>query len=148
MKPLITIGVVTYRRQGMLKECLSSILGQTFTDFEIIVGNDFPGEFLSTEVFDIHDPRVRIINQARNLGEIENGNVLLRWARGKYFTWLDDDDMYAPSFLESVYASLVKFDFPPCVFTSYMSSGESQGWGNLEGCRLWGHTESDTTKAT
>ena len=26
--------------------------------------------------------------------------------------------------------------------------GESQGWGSLVGCRLWGHTESDTTDAT
>ena len=26
--------------------------------------------------------------------------------------------------------------------------GESQGWGSLAGCRLWGHTESDTTEAT
>ena len=26
--------------------------------------------------------------------------------------------------------------------------GESQGWGNLVGCHLWGHTESDTTEAT
>ena len=26
--------------------------------------------------------------------------------------------------------------------------GESQGWGSLVGCRLWGHTESDSTEAT
>ena len=26
--------------------------------------------------------------------------------------------------------------------------GESQGWGSLVGCHLWGRTESDTTKAT
>ena len=26
--------------------------------------------------------------------------------------------------------------------------GESQGWGSLVGCRLWGHTDSDTTEAT
>ena len=26
--------------------------------------------------------------------------------------------------------------------------GESQGWGSLVGCHLWGHTESDTTEAT
>ena len=25
---------------------------------------------------------------------------------------------------------------------------ESQGWGNLVGCHLWGHTESDTTEVT
>ena len=26
--------------------------------------------------------------------------------------------------------------------------GESQGWRSLVGCRLWGHTELDTTEAT
>ena len=26
--------------------------------------------------------------------------------------------------------------------------GEFQGWGRVVGCRLWGHTESDTTEAT
>ena len=26
--------------------------------------------------------------------------------------------------------------------------GESQGWGSLVGCRLWGHTESEMTNAT
>ena len=26
--------------------------------------------------------------------------------------------------------------------------GESQGWGSLVGCHLWGHTESDTSEAT
>ena len=26
--------------------------------------------------------------------------------------------------------------------------GESQGWGSLVGCHLWGHTESDATEAT
>ena len=26
--------------------------------------------------------------------------------------------------------------------------GESQGWGSLVGCRLWGRTELDTTEAT
>ena len=33
---------------------------------------------------------------------------------------------------------------PPPVFLP----GESQGWGSLVGCCLWGHTESDTTEAT
>ena len=29
-----------------------------------------------------------------------------------------------------------------------MATGESQGWGSLVGCRLWGRTESGTTEAT
>ena len=32
--------------------------------------------------------------------------------------------------------------------TSVFLPGESQGWGSLVGCRLWGLTESDTTEAT
>ena len=32
--------------------------------------------------------------------------------------------------------------------TAVFLPGESQGWGSLEGCHLWGHTESDTTEAT
>ena len=32
--------------------------------------------------------------------------------------------------------------------TPVFLSGESQGWGSLVGCRLWGHAESDTTEAT
>ena len=35
--------------------------------------------------------------------------------------------------------------WPP---TPVLLPGESQGWGSLVGCRLWGHTESDTTEAT
>ena len=29
---------------------------------------------------------------------------------------------------------------------SVLLPGESQGWGSLVGCHLWGHTESDTTE--
>ena len=31
---------------------------------------------------------------------------------------------------------------------SVLVPGESQGWGILVGCRLWGHTESDMTEVT
>ena len=32
--------------------------------------------------------------------------------------------------------------------TPALLPGESQGWGSLAGCCLWGHTESDTTEVT
>ena len=34
------------------------------------------------------------------------------------------------------------------LFTPVLLPGESQGQESLVGCRLWGHTESDTTEAT
>ena len=106
----------------MLKECLNSILGQTFSGFEVIVGNDYPQESLSAELLGIRDPRIQFINHVQNLGEMRNMNSLAAMSRGRYFTWLADDDLYAPDFLHAVHAALVRVDFPPCVFTSYRSS--------------------------
>jgi glycosyltransferase involved in cell wall biosynthesis len=119
--PFFSIGVTTYNRRELLKETLLSIIGQTFSDFEVIVGNDYTQESLSAELLDIQDQRIRFINHAQNLGEIKNMNSLLAMSRGRYFTWLADDDMYTPGFLESVHASLIKFGFPPCAFTSFMN---------------------------
>lgn len=104
----------------MLKECLSSILCQTFTDFEIIVGNDFMEEKLSCEDLFIQDPRIHIINNERNLGELDNLNNLLKMSRGKYFTWQADDDYYAPNFLEEVFNAIItNGDESICVMTSF-----------------------------
>lgn len=119
-KPLFSIGVTTYNRKNLLKQTLSSLLEQTFTDFEVIVGNDFPDEVLSAENLGIKDSRIKFINHKQNIGELENMNSLLSLAHGRYFTWQFDDDPVAPNFLRDVYSALTKFDFPLCVFTSYL----------------------------
>jgi len=118
--PFFTIAVTVYDRKEFLYECLTSILQQTFKNFEIIVGNDYTGEKFSSEMFGINDSRIRFINHTQNIGEISNMNKLLEMSRGRYFTWLADDDMYTPTFLEMIRSALDKYDFPPCVFTSYM----------------------------
>ena len=46
--------------------------------------------------------------------------------------------------INSQYTSILRKWQPTPVFLP----GESQGRGNLVGCRLWGHTESDTTEPT
>lgn len=123
LAPFFSIGVTTYNRRDLLKETLASVLGQTFQDYEVIVGNDLPEEPVTREILGIGDPRIRFLNYPQNIGEVANMNSLLEMARGRYFTWLADDDMYAPTFLQAVYATLVKSGYPPCVFTSYTSGG-------------------------
>lgn len=119
LRPLFSIAVPTYNRPDLLKQSLLSIIGQTFSDFEVIVGNDYHKETLSAQLLGIKDPRVRFVNHPQNLGELGNMNALLGMSCGRYFTWQFDDDLYAPNFLEAVHSALVKFDFPLCVFTSY-----------------------------
>lgn len=125
-RPYFSIGVTTFKRRELLAETLSSILAQTFTDFEVIVGNDYIAEFLTQEILGIQDQRVRIINHAANLGEIGNMNELLAQSRGRYFTWLADDDLYAPDFLQAVRDAHERYGPVGCVFTGYASGSCSK----------------------
>jgi glycosyltransferase involved in cell wall biosynthesis len=119
LQPLFSIGVTTFDRVEMLIETINSVLAQTFTDYEVIVSNDNPHRILTSESLGIVDPRVRFVNQPKNLGELYNMQFLLKSSRGKYFTWLADDDLYHPDFFLSVQKTLIKYNFPPCVFTSF-----------------------------
>jgi len=113
LSPFFSIGVTTGSPRGiridMLRECLNSILGQTFCDFEIIVGNDFVDHRLSTKELKIYDSRITIINNAENLGEINNMNMLLNASSGCYFTWLADDDVYFPRYLEIMHRAVTEY---------------------------------------
>lgn len=122
--PLFTFGVTTYNRKEMLKECLTSIHQQTYPDFEVIVGNDFTSDVITNESLGIADSRIRIINHPHNLGEVNNMNYLLSEARGRYFSWLGDDDMLAPQCLDSISTALKQFSYPKCVFCSYNEGPE------------------------
>lgn len=119
IQPYFSIGIPTYNRKQLLKQCLLSILKQTFTDFEVIVGNDYTQEPLSCGLLGMEDSRIRVVNHTRNLGEVGNMNALLQMSRSRYFVWQFDDDLYAPDFLESVYSVINKFRQPQCVYTSY-----------------------------
>jgi glycosyltransferase involved in cell wall biosynthesis len=118
-QPFFSIGVTTYNRHDLLRQALNSILAQTFADFEVIVGNDYQAEILSSELFGISDPRIRFVNHPQNLQEVGNMNALLAMASGRYFTWLADDDLYEPSFLQTAHDLLVKNDFPAGFFPSF-----------------------------
>jgi len=118
-KPFFSIGVTTYDRPALLKETLESITRQTFTDFEILVGNDNPGNKLSGELLGIDDSRISFINRPSNLGELGNMNALLDAGRGRYFTWLADDDLYFPGFLQAIHCMLEQHGPFDCVFTNF-----------------------------
>jgi len=120
-RPYFSIGVTTFKRRELLVETLSSILAQTFADFEVIVGNDNTAESLTQEMLGIDDRRVRILNHPVNLGEIGNMNELLAQSRGRYFTWLADDDLYTPDFLQAVWDAHGRHGPVSCVFTNYAS---------------------------
>jgi glycosyltransferase involved in cell wall biosynthesis len=121
MRPLFSIGITTYNRNDLLKECLNSIIEQDFQDVEMVIGNDYQKQPLSEDLLGIHDPRIRILNHPANLGPIANANALIAAGRGRYFTLLADDDMHTRHFLHVMYDLLSRYGYPPCIFASFTS---------------------------
>ena len=104
----ITVGLVTYNRPEYLKQAVRSVLQQTFKNFKLIISNDYQDVAVTFDSLGIkNDSRIKIINQERNLGEIDNMNYLLGIARGEWFVWLADDDLLHPEFLRLAYEMII-----------------------------------------
>lgn len=100
MGPRVTVCIPTYNRSEYLTQCLSCLLAQTFTDFELIISDNCSTDGTSEVVRRFADPRIRYYRNTHNIGVFPNMNRCLELATGDYVSILHDDDVYAPRFLE------------------------------------------------
>lgn len=126
--PQFSIIVPTHDRPALLREAIQSILGQTFGDFEVIVVDD--GGARPASVPD--DDRVRLIRLEENGGPAVARNAGLEQARGRYITFLDDDDQFTQDRLEMALEGLDEAPIALCGtrFVDEPSNGtrDLQGW--------------------
>ena len=104
--PKISIIIPLYNAKKYIGTCLDSVIRQTFQDFEIILIDDastdgglqFVGQNYSSE------PRLKILQHSKNLGESESRNDGLAVAKGKYIYFMDDNDALLPRAMEVFYS--------------------------------------------
>lgn len=100
-EPLISVIIPAYNAAKSIARSLDSVLGQTLTDFEIIVVNDGSPDTLDLEtVLGKYSARVTYIKQ-ENQGAAAARNAAIRVARGQYLAFLDADDLWLPNYLEA-----------------------------------------------
>lgn len=100
----VSIIVATCHRNGELRRSLDSLAAQTYQDIEIILVDDNGNEAWNSLVAEIvadfkkKNPEMTIctIVNKTNLGSARTRNVGIEEAKGKYITFLDDDDIYMP----------------------------------------------------
>ncbi|HEX8628665.1 MAG TPA: CDP-glycerol:glycerophosphate glycerophosphotransferase [Catenuloplanes sp.] len=101
---LLSVVVPVYKVQGYLRQCLDSILGQSFTDVEVIAVDDCSpdgsGRILTE--YAAHDPRLRVVSLETNVGLGRARNAGLDHATGEYVWFVDSDDWLAPGALGAV----------------------------------------------
>lgn len=99
-EPLVSVIVTTYNREEYLKETLKSILAQSFTDFELIVVDNFSNYDFFRVIEEMGDKRIHPFQNQNNGIIAVNRNFGLSKAVGKYVAFCDDDDLWLPEKLE------------------------------------------------
>ena len=113
----VSIIVPVYQVEKYIRQCVDSILAQTFTDFELILVDDGSKD-KSGQICDEYaeiDERVNVIHK-ENGGAADTRNRGMDQAVGNYVMFVDSDDYLAPTMLECLYRNMVneKADIAAC----------------------------------
>jgi len=98
--PLVSVCVPTYNDGPFVLASLVSILNQTYTNLEILVGDDASTDNTPELIRSLKDPRIHYQRNSTNVGQFENVNRLIRRARGEYIAIYHSDDLYEPRIVE------------------------------------------------
>ena len=124
-KKLITVVVPVYNTGELLRECVDSILAQTYKNLEIILvddgSTDSSGEIC--DQYSLKDSRISVYHQ-KNSGQASARNYALSIARGEYIGFVDSDDYIAPNMYETMVDSLERNDADIVVCGRLMVRGE------------------------
>ncbi|MCO4783751.1 MAG: glycosyltransferase family 2 protein [Candidatus Cloacimonetes bacterium] len=132
---LITVCITTFQRKTLVGLAVQSVLDQSYSNFELILVDDYSNdgtkEFIENEILPL-DPRIRFIFHDENKGLSCARNSAIFNARGKYFTFLDDDDEWQQDFLAKFYELAERYPHIPA-FTCGTIHGSRKVYSPING---------------
>ena len=103
-RPFISVAIPTFRRPDMVRRAVDSVLNQEFSDWEVVVSDDEGPEGASWGILSEYarkDPRIRVVENRRGRGQVENTNNAMLACAGDWIKLLHDDDWLAEGALET-----------------------------------------------
>ncbi len=100
--PLFSVIIPLYNKENYVQQTVESVLQQTFTDFELIIVNDASTDKSAEIVSLISDARIQLVENPQNSGLSTTRNHGISKASGNIITLLDADDVWLPTFLETI----------------------------------------------
>ena len=135
-EPLISVIVPVYKVEPYLRQCVDSVLAQTYPNLEVLLVDDGSPDTCPAicDEYAEKDARVRVIHK-ENGGLSDARNAALDVARGDYVGFVDSDDWIAPRMFEELMATALRCrsDVTVCGYT------ESNGVRDLETKSLAAH---------
>ena len=108
-QPLVSVIVVNFNGRAFLKNCLSSLLAQTYPSFEIIFVDNGSRDG-SIEYVKDHFPGVMIIENGENFGYAKANNIGIRASSGDLIATLNNDTEVSPGWIASLAGAMLSDD--------------------------------------
>lgn len=108
---MISVAIPAFKSR-YLKEAITSVLNQTYNNFELIIVNDKSPEDLRSIVNSFNDSRIRYYENDYNIGKesvVKNWNKCLSYSKGELFLMFSDDDLLEPEFLQEIVSLSEKY---------------------------------------
>ena len=93
-RDLISIIMPVHNSERYVKDAISSILNQTYSNWELIIVDDASVDSSLHIVEGIKDKRIKVIKSQKQLGSPLARNKALKYVNGKYVCFLDSDDLW------------------------------------------------------
>ncbi len=103
----ISVIVPVYKAERYLKDCVDSILNQTFSDLEILLVDDGSPDGCGAicDDYAAREPRVTAIHQ-ENQGQSAARNHAMKYAKGNWICFVDSDDLIHPQMISALYEAV------------------------------------------
>lgn len=109
--PLVSIVTATYNRSNVLRWTIRSVLGQTHTDWQLLVVGDACTDDTAEVVSSFADPRISFVDLPVNCGDQSGpNNEGVRRAAGRYVAFLNHDDLWFPDHLSRCLGAIRRTD--------------------------------------
>lgn len=95
-KPYISVVMAVFNAESSLLWAIESVLNQNFDDFEFIIVNDGSSDNSRNIILSYSDSRIKLIDNAQNMGLIYSLNLGVAKSTGKYIARMDADDISYP----------------------------------------------------
>ncbi len=94
--PVISVVIASYNHERYIRECVQSVLDQSYQNFEILITDDGSSDASVSRVMEMDDPRIHLRAFERNQGACAAMNDAIRRSRGQYIAVLNSDDVFLP----------------------------------------------------
>jgi len=104
VKPIVSVVMPAYNAEAFIEEAISSVISQSFSDWELLVIDDCSTDGTKELVSSISktDSRVHLFANENNMGAAKSRNRGIDISRGEYIALLDSDDYWHPQMLEKM----------------------------------------------